>query len=563
MPSTPLSNDPKINALLSSYQWGSQNGQGATVSYSFPESGSVWTATYGNEVTQGWSGLDSTVQSYVKAALEAWAEVANITFLQVPDTALGQGQIRVTFSNAVQNVNSGGWAYYPTSLASAKAGDVWLNPSHDYSTSNQGFQLLQHELGHALGLKHPFEPLGTVSTAVLPEAENNHRYTTMAYNTHSGAGVLFTALGGGRFTYTAVLPSTPMLYDVAAIQFLYGANLTTRVGNDTYTFSNRQGEIKTIWDAGGRDTLDLSNQTVSQTIDLNPGQFSSLGVRQETFNGPLLPAYDNIAIAFGVLIENARGGAGDDVILGNDARNNLRGGDGHDKLFGHNGNDTLFGGVGADVLDGGAGADRLDGGPGSDTLIGGLGNDTYVVNIAGESVIEEIGSGLDTVQSTVSWTLAANVERLVLLGTRDIHATGNALNNTLTGNAGHNRLDGGAGNDILVGGAGNDRLTGGSGRDVFLFDSVSGTDTVSDFVVAHDSLRFVQSVFTALSGPGRLADGQFVWGEAALEADDYLIYNRATGALYYDADGHGADPQLHVALLGTSLALTHASFSVV
>ncbi|MFA5353694.1 MAG: calcium-binding protein, partial [Thermodesulfovibrionales bacterium] len=161
-------------------------------------------------------------------------------------------------------------------------------------------------------------------------------------------------------------------------------------------------------------------------------------------------------------------------------------------LNGGSGNDSLYGGSDNDSLNGGSGADYLDGGIGADSMAGGSGNDSYFVDDAGDAVTESDGQGAsDWVNSTINFTLGANLEGLSLQGTADINGTGNELDNSLYGNDGANILNGGVGDDYLNGGAGADTMTGGAGNDSYEVDNAgdtvteaagAGTDTVRSFV---------------------------------------------------------------------------------
>ena len=134
------------------------------------------------------------------------------------------------------------------------------------------------------------------------------------------------------------------------------------------------------------------------------------------------------------------------------------------------------------MVDGGTGNDLIDGGAGADTMLGGLGDDTYVVDNAGDLVTEQVNEGTDTVQSSVTWALGANVENLTLTGIGAINGTGNSLNNVLTGNSAANLLSGGAGVDTLLGGEGDDTYVVDQAGDVVTEQANAGIDTVQSNV---------------------------------------------------------------------------------
>jgi len=242
-------------------------------------------------------------------------------------------------------------------------------------------------------------------------------------------------------------------------------------------------------------------------------------------NDQLLGGDGNDELYGGDASDILSGGADDDILYGGAGIDTLDGGTGADILNGEAGNDQMQGGDGDDQLFGGDGNDVLRGGSGADTLTGGVGDDTYVVDDYTDTLVEASGEGSDIVKAAVSWTLGANLERLILEGSGDINGTGNELANQITGNGGANSIDGGAGadllngglgNDTLIGGLGGDTLIGGGGADLFLIRQESvftssnpggrtiETDSISDYAVGQDELDF--SDIDAIASTGGVND---------------------------------------------------------
>jgi Ca2+-binding RTX toxin-like protein len=197
----------------------------------------------------------------------------------------------------------------------------------------------------------------------------------------------------------------------------------------------------------------------------------------------------------------------------------------------------------------------LNGGGGADSLGGGAGHDTYVTD-GNDTITEALNSGTDTVQSTVSFTLGANLENLTLTGSA-VGGTGNAAVNRITGNGAANTIDGGAGSDILTGGAGKDR---------FVFSTAPGPanlDTITDFNVPADTIRLEGSIFTGI-GNGKLSRAEFHASNSgnARDASDRIIYEKDTGRLFWDADGKGGDAKVLFADLASGLNLSHKDFFI-
>jgi hypothetical protein len=273
-------------------------------------------------------------------------------------------------------------------------------------------------------------------------------------------------------------------------------------GNDTL----RGGGAADSLVGGAGNDLYVVEDALDTILDAGIADFD---VVRSTVDFVLLDGLDNLYLT-GTANLSGTGNAGINRIGGNAGDNLLRGEDG---------DDVLNGGEGADTLVGSAGSDRLAGGSGADSLVGGSGNDRYLVEDAVDTIVELAGGGLDFISTGISMTMPDEVERLAMLGTSDLDATGNGLDNAIAGNAGANLLAGAAGNDTLSGnegadtldgGTGSDRLVGGFGNDHFRFArGEAAGDIVNDF--AAGDLLVLAGYGTAAGGATFVQIASTLW----------------------------------------------------
>ena len=304
-----------------------------------------------NTITYNISGLNPSEQFLALTAMQAWSEVANITFVQTS----GAANITFTHNGTMQAYTSGSWSGSGATISQT------VNISTDWVTTDGGagdgktgidsyaYQTYVHEIGHALGLGHqgPYNGTASYSTNAV-YANDTWQYSIMSY---------FPAPNYSGSSYRYVV--TPQMADIYAVATMYGPATSTRTGDTVYGFNSNAGEVfnfanysaapaLTIYDSNGVDTFDCSGYSAAQIIDLHAGAFSSIG-----------GLTNNIGIALNVTIEKAIGGSGNDTLIASDAGCSLSGGNGNDTLLGGAGNDTLSGGLGLDILTGGGANDTF------------------------------------------------------------------------------------------------------------------------------------------------------------------------------------------------------------
>lgn len=428
-----------INDLLLDYSWTGTTGIAANVGYSYS------VATTSSDKTNGLSGgavLSAVQKTVAEEALQAWEDVANIHFNETNSTTAP-----ITFRQATMPSGTAGWmAPTVSGVSTFSKADLVFDKSYNSNPVEGTYQytVFLHEIGHALGLKHPgdYSGTGAADGPYLPASEDSTNVTVMSYYS-----------GSAEATSGFVL--TPMLYDIAAAQFLYGANTSYNAGNTTYSLTSAKTNM-TLWDGGGTDTLDSTSYNGAVTLDLRAGKDDISRVGSSS-----------TWIAFNANIENATSGAGSDTLYGNSLNNAINAGAGSDTLYGQAGSDNLHGGAGNDTVYGGAGiADTTDS---SDVIYGEAGNDALYGNAGNDTLFGGAG----------------------VTDTTD-------LADTLYGGMGNDVIYGNAGNDVIYGGAGNDTLYGGVGSDIFAYTAGDGTDIIIGFRPEDDKLAISSSLASSI-----------------------------------------------------------------
>ena len=461
------------------------------------------TITYNMSAIPDGAGGTDDVQNLIVLALEAWAEVTGLNFVETA----GAGDITFindqsgAYSSSQYGTNGAGDRVITSSTINVSQSG-WIGTYGD-DVNSYSYQTYLHEIGHTLGLGHggPYNGSSTygVDNVYLQDTWNN---TVMSYHsqTEAGSGTSRLVLG----LQVADLLAIHDLYGAAAStrggDTVYGAN-TTEIGSiydfDTWNGQSIRPPSFSIYDTGGIDTFDLSIYSTDQTISLiasgDFAVFSSVGDNGGT------ALVNLITIAVGTVIENAIGGSGDDTITGNDADNEMTGNGGDDIIDGGDGTDyALYSGAQASytVTDNGDGTWTVSGnGEGTDTLtdIEFLRFSDGDVNLGEAPLFTEGADNVDGTAGADDYDALGGNDTVNGLGGDDIirggsgddTIHGNDNNDMLFGDAGVDRLFGDAGDDTLDGGTGNDILSGGAGDDVFIGGAgadthlgSSGTDTI-------------------------------------------------------------------------------------
>jgi Ca2+-binding RTX toxin-like protein len=491
---------------------------------------------------RGTTGDDSLVGS---------AGSNSIAGLEGDDYIFGAGGDDSLYGGAGNDTLEGGAG--ADRLEGGTGSDIFIIDSADtlIENANEGTDTVI--TGSSFTLGDHFENLTLTGTSAANGTGNSASNTitgNAAANTLDGAGGTDTMIGGGgddvyltdggdtiteaenggtdivRSSATIVLGAHLEQLELTGTGSIHGT------GNSANNVITGNSGNNTLDGGGGNDTLiggdgtDFYVTDGGDTITEQAGQGSDW-------------VYASVSYTLGSNLENlVLTGTGETIGTGNSLNN---------RMVGNTADNTLFGGAGNDSLSGGGGSDRL---------VGGTGDDIYRVDST-DTVVEAADGGYDTVLSSVSVTLDANVEELQLTRSSAINGTGNQIANVIVGNSAANTINGAGGNDTL---------TGGAGRDAFVFDTALGPsniDRITDFSVPSDSIRLDNDVFIGLSAGG-LSSQAFRKNTSgnAVDANDRIIYETDTGRVWFDRDGNGSAAKVQFAVLDRNLAITHADFIV-
>jgi len=510
-----------FTALISGNSWNGMTDPGAPVfvTYSFMENSEVPSlADYQPFTNDGYTAFNAQQRTNFILATQEFEQVSGIKFIEVDDPANASIKVMNTSGSAW-----GGWAggAAATDWYSSNIYLIIDNASTTYAPGTYGFETILHELGHATGLKHPFDGDPTLISSMDNENNTLMSYTSNAINdtalapldvnalsylygdnsainsswswSWSDASSSFSLTGAAGNDTLIAVDAASAIYGLAGDDVLFGRDGDDKLyggagndilgggsgnnelygegGNDRFLVASWSGG-STIFNGGsGIDTLDYSSRTWSAYVYLDDGTPGSSIIDIENLIG---------GSADDRLYGNAQanridGGAGDDELGGGSGSDKLYGNSGNDKLYGDNGNDRLYGGNGDDELFGQVGNDKMFGGAGNDQLMGWVGNDTFnggagwdvalfdMSDPGGNGIVVNLGTGTgtDTFGDTDTFISIEEVRGSDM----DDNITGDSGNNSLAGNDGKDILKGQGGDDQLFGGAGNDKLYGGGGND--------------------------------------------------------------------------------------------------
>lgn len=331
----PYSGDYRIDVLLAgaNNKWAPDlaAGQTRTVTFSFAQTAAYLSGANYTEERKGLTPFTQAEKAATRAIFAYIGTVLPITFTEVTETSAANtavGDIRL----ANNDQDSAGYALYPVGDDAQLKGDVFLANSaigNAYVVGSYDYDTVLHEISHALGLKHP----GNYNAGSAPSTEpGNYLATSEDSKTLSVVSYAEHAQGLQRVDFAP--------YDLLALKYLYGLK-AQNVGNNTYAWTDSiGGQLQTLVDDGGQDTIDLRKITTPTTIDLREGHSSSAGLTGQYATTSGIPAEQNVQIAFGTVIEAVVGSDQADQIIGNAGNNTFEGRGGNDHLDGGDGLDT-------------------------------------------------------------------------------------------------------------------------------------------------------------------------------------------------------------------------------